>query len=97
MDDPIHKPKHYNQGQVQAIHAIKSSMSASAFYGYLKGNVQKYLWRYELKEGLQDLAKAQWYLNRLVSELELVKTEQNKNRVTKSITEQAEQKANEPF
>ena len=45
-------------------------MTAEAFNGYIKGNIQKYIWRYELKKGLQDLLKAQWYLNRLIQELE---------------------------
>ncbi|KAA7167874.1 DUF3310 domain-containing protein, partial [Salmonella enterica subsp. enterica serovar Montevideo] len=33
-------------------------------------NVIKYLWRYELKNGEEDVKKAQWDLNRLVAELE---------------------------
>ena len=41
-----------------------------SFKGYLKGNIQKYMWRYEAKKGLQDVLKAQWYLNRLIKTLE---------------------------
>ena len=68
--DPVNHPDHYNQGSIAAIEAIKASMTAEAFNGYIKGNIQKYIWRYELKKGLQDLLKAQWYLNRLIQELE---------------------------
>ena len=32
-------------------------------------NVIKYLWRYEEKNGLEDIHKAQWYLNRLEKEV----------------------------
>jgi hypothetical protein len=62
------EPSHY-QGEVECIEAIKASMPTQQFLGYLKGNVQKYLWRYDRKNGLEDLRKAQWYLNRLISEL----------------------------
>ena len=33
---------------------------------YLQGNIVKYLWRYRYKNGVEDLKKAQWYLNKLI-------------------------------
>ena len=64
--DPINHPSHYTQGLVECIDAIQSSMSFEGFTGYLKGNVLKYLWRYQNKgKALEDLQKAQWYLNKL--------------------------------
>jgi hypothetical protein len=33
---------------------------------FLEGNVIKYVTRYKMKNGLEDLKKAQWYLNRLI-------------------------------
>ena len=33
---------------------------------FLEGNVVKYVTRYKMKNGLEDLKKAQWYLNRLI-------------------------------
>ena len=45
-------------------------MSQEAFRGYLKGNVEKYLWRYNYKnKPLEDLQKAKWYLNKLIEEV----------------------------
>ena len=32
----------------------------------LPPNIIKYLWRYRYKNGVQDLEKAQWYLNKLI-------------------------------
>jgi hypothetical protein len=70
-DDPVNSPSHYASGGVECIEAIKASMSHEAFLGYLKGNVQKYLWRYEKKANpVEDLKKAQWYLARLTKEQE---------------------------
>lgn len=67
MDDVVNKPSHY-QGEVECIEAIKASMSHEAFKGYLKGNIVKYVWRFERKNGHEDLLKAQWYTNKLISE-----------------------------
>jgi len=67
MDDIVNNPTHY-QGEVECIEAIKSSMSHEAFKGYLKGNIIKYIWRFERKNGHEDLLKAQWYTNKLVKE-----------------------------
>jgi hypothetical protein len=65
--DPVDKPEHYGLGKVECIEAIKASMSAEEYKGYLKGNTIKYLWRYQYKgKPVQDLKKAQWYLNKLI-------------------------------
>lgn len=67
---PVENPDHYNTGAIEAIEAIKASMPSEQFFGYLKGNVMKYLWRYDYKEKpIEDLRKADWYLNRLIDAL----------------------------
>ena len=38
-------PDHYKRGNIEAIEAIKESMTEEAYLGYLKGNILKYLWR----------------------------------------------------
>jgi len=66
----VDRPAHYNQGGIEAIEAIKASMSHEEFEGYLKGNAMKYLWRYRHKgKPEQDLRKAKWYLDRLITEV----------------------------
>lgn len=65
--DLVNKPSHYSNGGIECIDAIRESMSDVAFKGYLKGNVQKYIWRYETKgTPLVDLQKAQVYLGWLI-------------------------------
>ena len=67
MEDLVNSPSHYASGSVECIDAIEASLTNEAFRGYLKGNIQKYLWRYEDKhDSLQDLQKASWYLKRLI-------------------------------
>lgn len=67
MGDPVNSPGHYTQGEIECIDALQASMSSEEFQGYLKGCAMKYLWRYRLKNGLQDLMKGRWYFNRLIS------------------------------
>lgn len=70
-NDNVNHPSHYTKGGIECIDAIKASMSCHEYHGYLKGNVIKYLWRYRLKgHAKEDLKKAQWYLNKLVEELD---------------------------
>ena len=66
--DSVNNPHHYNTGGIECIDAIKESMDKPEFKGYLKGNIMKYLWRYEYKNGVEDLRKAKWYLDKLVEE-----------------------------
>lgn len=69
-NDPVNYPMHYTQGSVECIDAIESSMTFDAFCGFLKGNVLKYLWRYEKKgKAVEDLEKAQWYISKLIDVL----------------------------
>jgi hypothetical protein len=65
MHDPVN-PSHYAYSAIECIEAIEASMSIEAFKGFLKGNAIKYLWRYQQKNGAEDLKKAQWYLSRLI-------------------------------
>lgn len=65
-EDLVNRPTHYTHSNIECISAIEASMSVAQFKGFLKGQVMKYLWRYEHKGNpLQDIEKAQWYLSRL--------------------------------
>lgn len=68
--DPITKPVHYNFSGVECIDAIKAALGPQGFRDYMMGNVMKYTWRYKYKNGIEDLKKAQWYLNKTIEELE---------------------------
>lgn len=68
--DTVQRPAHYNQSGIECIDAIAAAVKGkSGIEAALVGNVIKYLWRYELKNGVEDVQKAQWYLERLVKEL----------------------------
>ena len=65
--DMVNNPPHYNKAGIETIQAIKA-MLGEGFKYYLQGNIMKYIWRYEFKDGVQDLEKAQWYLNELIED-----------------------------
>ena len=65
VEDIINKPKHYIRGDIELIQAQKASMTHDQLVGYLKGQIMKYTWRFDLKNGSEDLSKAQFYLTYL--------------------------------
>lgn len=68
VSDPVNSPAHYANQGIECIDYIKQQLSDEQYLGYLLGNVTKYIHRHNYKNGLEDLKKAQWYLNRYVSE-----------------------------
>lgn len=61
MKDAIN-PNHYKQGNIEVIDFILDQKM-----DYLEGNVIKYVSRYKFKNGLEDLKKARWYLDRIIA------------------------------
>ena len=61
----LNKPPQYNLSGFECIDAIQAATGDGYEY-YLQGNILKYLWRYRYKNGIEDLRKAQWYLNKLI-------------------------------
>lgn len=64
--DMVNHPNHY-QGKVEAIDCIEAAVGGlHGEEGYLTGNVIRYMYRWHKKNGVEDLKKARWYLNRLI-------------------------------
>ena len=64
--DMVNSPPHYNNTGVECIDAIQAA-TEDGFEYYLQGNILKYLWRYRYKNGVEDLEKAKWYLEKLIN------------------------------
>ena len=70
-EDAVNHPPHYTTGGIETLDVIRAKMSSDRFQGYLMGNVLKYLLRCEYKEKrIEDIKKAQFYLNVLVEEMD---------------------------
>lgn len=71
-NDMVNHPNHYTSSGIECIDAIEAAVStySDPKDGFLVGQIIKYLWRAPLKGSYkQDIEKAQWYLNRLVNQL----------------------------
>lgn len=65
MSETVNHPAHYNTGWIEVIDAIEDWE-----LGFHAGNVVKYVARYKHKNGINDLQKAMWYLQRLIRNTE---------------------------
>ena len=71
--DMVNHPSHYTQGGIECIDCIKSAtVGKVGIEAFCVGNAIKYLFRYEEKNGVEDVKKARWYIDRLIKELENV-------------------------
>ena len=69
--DMVNHPSHYTQGGIECIDALKAAtVSKTGIEAVCTANAIKYLWRYEEKNGIEDVKKARWYIDRLIKELE---------------------------
>lgn len=69
--DPVNRPAHYMSGGIECIDALTAAFGAEAVKDFCLCNAFKYLWRHRNKNGVEDLKKARWYLNRLIGEVEV--------------------------
>jgi hypothetical protein len=66
LSDAINSPSHYASGGIECIDAIRAQLTTEELRGYYRGNIVKYLWRYRVKNHLEDLMKAEVYLGWLI-------------------------------
>lgn len=59
-------PDYYKNKSIETIEVIRNELTSDEFRGYLKGQIFKYLARHRQKNGIEDLKKAQWYMNYLI-------------------------------
>lgn len=70
--DKINNPSHYKgKFGLEAIEVVKNFVfGLEGVEGFYWGNTIKYLLRFQKKNGVEDLKKAEFYLKRLIEELE---------------------------
>jgi hypothetical protein len=63
-------PNHYRQGDIECIDALESAtVNLTGIEAVCTANAIKYLWRWKEKNGVEDLRKAQWYIQRLLTKV----------------------------
>jgi len=69
VKDNVNHPSHYTQGAIECIDAIKEATKGLfGIEAVCTANIIKYVWRWKFKNGVEDLRKADWYLQRLIKE-----------------------------
>lgn len=69
--DNVNHPSHYTQGGIECIDALKAAtVGLEGIQAVDTANAIKYLWRWSKKNGVEDLKKAQFYINHLIKEVE---------------------------
>lgn len=69
MNDNVNSPSHYNQSGLECIDAMaamSNGVEMDPHSSYCWQNAFKYLWRWPYKNGVEDLRKARWYIDRLI-------------------------------
>lgn len=64
LDHPVTHPSHYTQGGIECIQAMEAAFGKEAVATWSKLNAFKYIWRAVHKNGMEDIDKAIWYLNK---------------------------------
>lgn len=82
-NDVVNHPNHYNVRGIEAIDVIKAyTADLRGIQAVDTGNVIKYILRWNKKNGLEDLLKAQWYLNHLINNIKEDLETEDKNAYT---------------
>lgn len=63
-NDNVTHPSHYTQGNIECIDAMASAFGKEAVKHFCICNAFKYVWRSEHKNGVEDLDKAIWYIDK---------------------------------
>lgn len=70
-EDKVNQPAHYINGKIECIDVIDTvTKDLPGELGFYEGTIMKYIWRWSRKNGVEDLKKARWYLNRLINKLD---------------------------
>lgn len=72
MAEIVNHPSHYQSDKgLEVIDVIDAfTEDLNGIEAFCVGNVIKYITRYKKKNGLEDVRKAAWYLNKLITHLE---------------------------
>ena len=64
MSDPVNNPAHYNTGKFECIEVMQEALGTESVIQFCICNAFKYLYRFRRKNGMEDIQKAGWYINK---------------------------------
>ena len=64
--DPVNNPQHYTNGNIECVDAMIAAYGKEVVMHFCQCNAFKYQWRFDKKNGVEDLKKAEWYNNKYI-------------------------------
>lgn len=64
--NPVDSPRHYTNSRIDCIDAMLDTQGLEAVRSFCICNAFKYIWRHNTKNGLEDIKKARWYLDKYI-------------------------------
>lgn len=66
MTDNVNHPAHYETGKFECIEVMLETQGVEATKDFCVCNALKYIYRHRNKNGVEDIKKAVWYLNKYI-------------------------------
>lgn len=64
--DNVNHPQHYTHGKYECIEVMTDIFGPEAVKDFCICNAFKYLWRHKYKNGVEDIKKAKWYVDKYI-------------------------------
>ena len=62
----VNHPQHYESGAFECIDVMAETQGAEAVLSFCICNAFKYLYRHNRKNGIEDIKKAKWYIDKYI-------------------------------
>lgn len=66
MKDNVNHPTHYETGKFECIEVMEETQGTEAVKAFCICNAFKYLYRHKNKNGIEDIKKARWYIDKYI-------------------------------
>lgn len=77
--DVVNHPTHYETGNFECIEVMEETQGREAVMNFCICNAFKYLYRHGRKNGIEDIKKAKWYIEKYIALAEKGKNESGKS------------------
>ena len=66
MKDMVNHPSHYETGKFECIDVMLETQGEEAVKNFCLCNALKYIYRHQRKNGVEDIKKAKWYIDKFL-------------------------------
>lgn len=88
--DMVNNPPHYTSGKFECIEVMEDALGKEAVMNFCICNAFKYIFRHKKKNGVEDVQKAKWYLNKYIELEENTTSEEKIENLVNQIMEEVD-------